>query len=93
MSNEKLSNEALNPPLRKGDVIWRCLSEETPLANRIIEIEVDSQFWQTDDKTIITKTLSHGLCILIRIDGDGGFFRAKPVGEFNQSLQWRYNDI
>jgi hypothetical protein len=88
-----MNNTPQHPHLRQTNVIWRCLSEETPLPNRIIEIEVDSKFWQTEDKTIITRTLSHGHWVLIRIDGDGGFFRAKPPEEFNQSLRWRYNDI
>lgn len=88
-----MMNKEQKPQSCQTDVIWRCLSDEIPLPNRIIEIEVDSKFWQIEDKTIITKTLPHHHWVLIRIDGHGGFFRAKPTEEFNQSLKWRYNDL
>ena len=65
---------------------WRSLSEEIPNPNRIIEIEVDEK------TTRITKTLPHHGKVMIKIDGDRGFFRAKFTHEFDQSLRWRYNE-
>jgi hypothetical protein len=65
---------------------WYCLSEETPQPNRVIELEVDEK------TTRITKTLPHHGKVMIKIDGEKGFFRAKFTHEFDQSLRWRYTD-
>jgi hypothetical protein len=70
--------------------IWFSLSKKKPKPNKQIEIEVDCRFWKTQSKTLKTKTLIHNGRIMIKIDGESGFFRAMFIEDFNQNLRWRY---
>ena len=54
MSNEKLSNEAQNPPLRKGDVTCRYYNAGGIGMNLIIGVHIDNIKHQDGEHTFLT---------------------------------------